>query len=166
MAPRITLANQTEGWRAALTRTTAAAVAAVAAAGPATIVRMYKGKQADANAAFQQDAAALAGQGYVPTSQSWAPGQWGRGAFMLAVFLFLFLIGILVFIYMLLFKPDGTLTVTYTRQQLASSSQMPPAARPTPVLVDRLSQLDQAKASGLVTDEEYAARRAKILDDA
>ena len=70
----ITLTNQTEGWRAVLTRTTAAAVAAVASAGPATIVRSYKGKQqADANHLFQQDAAALAAQGYLPTSQSWAP---------------------------------------------------------------------------------------------
>jgi len=74
----ITLTNATEGWRAVLTRTTPAAVAAVAMAGPATIVRAYKGKQqADANQAFQRDAAALAAQGYFPTSQG---GHRGSGA--------------------------------------------------------------------------------------
>ena len=32
----------------------------------------------------------------------------------MAILLFLLLVGILVFIYMLLVKPNGTLTVTYT----------------------------------------------------
>lgn len=167
----ITLTNPSEGWRAVLTRTTPAAIAAVAAAGPATIVRTYKGKQqADATQAFQQDAAALAVQGYSPTSQSWAPGQWGCGAFIVALLLFLILIGIFVIFYMLVVKPAGTLTVTYTRQAPSASPQQPsmPAQSPAAAVgvADRLSQLDQAKSAGLISDEEYAARRAKILDDA
>lgn len=36
-------------------------------------------------------------------------------AFTVALLLCLLLIGILVFIYMLVVKPDGTLTVTYSR---------------------------------------------------
>ena len=82
---------------------------------PQTIVRTYKAKSQQAAAAvFQADAATLAEQGYFPTSQSWAQGSWGCGAFLLALVLFLVLIGLLVFIYMLLVKPAGTLTVTYT----------------------------------------------------
>lgn len=81
-----------------------------------TLVRVYKAKsQADAVAQFQADATRLAFSGYRPVAQSWAQGQWGCGAFLLAVILFIVLIGILIFIYMLLVKPDGTLTVTYSR---------------------------------------------------
>jgi len=84
--------------------------------GKDVIVRVYKGRQQhDATNAFQKDAAKLAQQGYVPVSQSWAQGQWGCGAFLVAIVLFVVLIGILVFIYMLLVKPEGTLTVTYHR---------------------------------------------------
>jgi uncharacterized membrane protein YdbT with pleckstrin-like domain len=42
----------------------------------------------------------------------------------------------------------------------------PPAAEPTPTSVtDRLKQLDDLKAQGLVNAEEYEAKRAKILED-
>lgn len=61
-------------------------------------------------------AAMFAAAGYVPVSQSWAPGSWGCGAFLVALLLAFVLVGILVFIYMLLVKPAGTLTVTYQRQ--------------------------------------------------
>ena len=77
------------------------------------IVMTYKGSQEAATAAFQADAAKLAAQGYVPTSQSWAPGAYGCGSFLVALLLCIVLIGILVFIYMLFVKPDGTLSVTY-----------------------------------------------------
>ncbi len=84
--------------------------------GPATLVRTYKGKLDEATRAFQIDAANLAQQGYTPTNQMYTPGSWGCGAFLLALLLFLILVGILVFIYMILVKPAGTLTVTYTKQ--------------------------------------------------
>jgi hypothetical protein len=89
------------------------------------IVRVYKGRQQrDAIGAFQKDAAKLAHQGYVPMSQSWAQGQWGCGAFLVAIVLFVVLIGILVFIYMLLVKPEGTLTVTYHRMSSPMGAPM------------------------------------------
>ena len=82
---------------------------------PLTIVRVYKGgQQRDANRAFARDAEDLAPLGYVVTSQSWAQGQWGCGAWLFALLLCVLLIGILVFLYMLIVKPAGTLTVTYT----------------------------------------------------
>ena len=81
---------------------------------PTVVVEVYKGRNIqDATAKFQQDAMALAESGYVPTSQSWAQGSWGCGAFLVALVLAFVLVGILIFIYMLLVKPEGTLTVTY-----------------------------------------------------
>lgn len=77
------------------------------------IVRTYTGSQSGAAAAFQKDAQRLAEQGYFPVSQNWAQGSWGCGAFIVALLLCLILVGILVFIYMLIVKPAGTLTVTY-----------------------------------------------------
>jgi Uncharacterised protein family UPF0547 len=77
------------------------------------IVKTYKGNQARAIELFQADAAKMAAQGYVPTSQSWAPGAYGCGSFLLALLLCVVIIGLLIFIYMLLVKPEGTLSVTY-----------------------------------------------------
>ena len=78
------------------------------------IVRTYKARNQDAAARlFEADAARLAQQGYYPVAQSWAQGSWGCGAFLVALLLAVVLIGILIFIYMLLVKPSGTLTVTY-----------------------------------------------------
>ncbi len=48
--------------------------------------------------------------------------------------------------------------------QWPQQSVAPPAAPAT--LADRLTQLEQAKAAGLVTDDEYAAARDKILANA
>jgi hypothetical protein len=80
------------------------------------IVRTYHGTQGSATAAFRRDAEKLAQQGYVPMSQVWAPGSWGCGAFAIALLLCLLLIGFLIFIYMLIVKPGGVLTVTYQYQ--------------------------------------------------
>ena len=77
------------------------------------VVRIYKGSQSEATAAFQKDAVIMAAHGYVPTSQTWTPGEYGCGSFLVALLLCLLVIGILVFIYMLIVKPPGTLTVTY-----------------------------------------------------
>jgi hypothetical protein len=77
-------------------------------------IRTYKGRnQADAMAAYQAGAAEMATQGYFPVSQSWAPGAYGCGSFLVALLLCFILVGVLVFIYMLIVKPEGTLTVTY-----------------------------------------------------
>jgi Short C-terminal domain len=133
---------------------------------PPTIVRTYRGsQQADTAAPFRSDAAELAKYGYAPTTQSWAQGQWGGGAFLVALLLCIVLIGILVFIYMLIVKPEGTLTVTYAKAG-SPATETPPVEAPATgplTLSDRLAQLDEARASGLVTPEEYEAKRAEVL---
>ncbi|MGA2029591.1 MAG: hypothetical protein ABSG87_05935 [Verrucomicrobiota bacterium] len=77
------------------------------------IVRIYRGSQEAATVAFQADAAKMAKQGYFPISQTWAPGAYGCGSFLLALLLCIVLIGIIVFIYMIIVKPPGALSVTY-----------------------------------------------------
>lgn len=129
---------------------------------PATIVRVYKGKQqGDAVRAMEPDAERLGAQGYYPTSQSWAQGQWGCGAFLVAVILMIVLVGILVFIYMLLVKPDGSLTVTYSLRV-----ETPPPAPPEPPQQDiavTLTHLAALRDGGLITAEEYNAKKAELL---
>jgi hypothetical protein len=78
-----------------------------------TMVRQYRGSQYNATIAFRHDAETMAKQGYYPISETYAPGSYGCGSFLVALLLCFILIGILVFIYMLIVKPDGTLTVTY-----------------------------------------------------
>ncbi|MBM9521292.1 hypothetical protein JWG39_15850 [Desulforhopalus vacuolatus] len=77
------------------------------------VTKTYTGSQVRATSAFQADAGKMAEQGYFPTSQTWAPGSYGCGAFLLALIFCIVIIGILIFIYMLIVKPDGTLSVTY-----------------------------------------------------
>jgi hypothetical protein len=137
---------------------------------PATLIRVYAGaQQADALAAFQQEARELAKEGYHPVSQSWAQGQWGCGAWLVALVLCLVLIGLLVFVYMLIVKPAGTLSVTYMRNPIVAAPTPEPAATPAASgqgsIRDRLAQLDEMHGAGVVTEEEYAAKRAKILDE-
>jgi hypothetical protein len=79
-----------------------------------TVVKTYTGSQEQATSKYRADAAKMAMQGYVPTNQVWSAGSYGCGSFLFALLLCLVLIGILVFIYMLIVKPAGTLTVTYT----------------------------------------------------
>jgi hypothetical protein len=79
-----------------------------------------------------RDAEKLARQGYVPVSQSYAPGRWGCLAFLIALALCVILIGILVFVYMLIVEPDGTLTVTY---HLQPQTPAPSVDAPQPALV-------------------------------
>jgi len=77
------------------------------------IVKTYKGNKEKATASFKKDADKMAEKGYFPTTQSWAEGTWGCLAFLFALLLFVVIIGILIFIYMLIVKPEGTLSVTY-----------------------------------------------------
>lgn len=127
--------------------------------GDKTIIRMYRGhNQADAVAAMQIEAAELAEQGYRVSAQSWAAGSWGCGAFFLAVVLFLVLIGILVFLYMLLVKPDGTLTVTYTLER-----DPRPPLDPSLAITDQLKKLGELRDAGVLTPEEFEAKKAQLL---
>jgi hypothetical protein len=96
---------------------------------PGTIVRTYKGKQqADANHEFAKEAEKLSRDYYYPTTQSWAQGQWGCGAWLIAVACILLVgFGLLVIAYMLIVKPSGTLTVTYEHR--------PPAPPPVTTVI-------------------------------
>lgn len=77
------------------------------------VVKTYSGDRGEAARAFEVDAAKMAAKAYFPTSQTWVEGSWGAGSFLGALLLCLILVGIIVFIYMLIVKPDGTLSVTY-----------------------------------------------------
>jgi hypothetical protein len=89
---------------------------------------------------YQADAARLASQGYFPVSQSWAPGSYGCGAFLLALLLCVVLIGILVFVYMLIVKPDGTLSVTYEWRGVAPvvEAYLPSAEKTCPKCAEQV----------------------------
>jgi len=78
-----------------------------------TVVKTYTGSQEQATSKYRADAEKMALHGYVPTNQVWTAGSYGCGSFLVALLLCFVLIGILVFIYMLIVKPAGTLTVTY-----------------------------------------------------
>lgn len=77
------------------------------------IVKTYKGSQSVATAEFKKDAVAMSKKGYFPTTQNYSQGSYGCGAFILALVLCFVIVGVLIFIYMLIVKPDGTLSVTY-----------------------------------------------------
>lgn len=90
------------------------------------IVKTYQGRQEAAQRAYLKDAAKMAKKGYFPADDRWEDGKWGAGQFFLALLLCLILIGIIVFIYMLLVKPPGKLTVTYNHrsaQEIASLAE-------------------------------------------
>lgn len=91
-----------------------------------TIVKTYRGREQAATQAFRADAAALAAKGYHPTSQQYVPGSYGCGSFIVAALLCFVLIGIIVFIYMLVVKPPGVLTVTYEYRPPATQQAGPP----------------------------------------
>lgn len=77
------------------------------------LVKTYKGSEATAIVASERDAIFLKTQGYYPIAQSYQKGQWGIGAFIFALILCVILIGVIALIYMVIVKPNGTLTVRY-----------------------------------------------------
>jgi hypothetical protein len=119
------------------------------------------------------EAAVLQRYGYAPASQTYAEGVWGCGAWFLAFLALFLLVGIIILVYMAVNRPDGVLTVVYERRVPATTAvqtvSMPPVPdratlAPPPSVRDRLGELDGLRADGLITDEEYAARRAAILE--
>jgi len=148
------------------------------------IVKTYRGSQDEATRLFQEDVEAMAVKGYFPTSQSYAPGSYGCGTFLLALILCILVIGILILIYMLLVKPDGVLSVTYEFRGTAASraqdektcpkcaEQIKSAARvcrfcgykfdPTPILAAEASVREAAQkkaATARAIREETLAHR-------
>lgn len=85
------------------------------------ITKSYIGRQDKANSLFHADSIKMAESNYYPTTQNWSQGQYGCGAFLLALALCFIVIGILVFIYMLIVKPAGTLTVTYKLKETSDT---------------------------------------------
>jgi hypothetical protein len=92
------------------------------------VIEEYKGNEAQSRKEFLKDAERKAKKGYVPVSENYTPGKYGVGAFILALLLCLVLIGILVFIYMLIVKPAGTLTVTYELKDTSNERTCPKCA--------------------------------------
>jgi len=55
---------------------------------------------------------------------------------------------------------NGYLTVTYERESAGAT------ANASGTLVDRLTQIAEVRRLGLITEEEFAAQRQRILDSA
>ena len=51
----------------------------------------------------------------------------------------------------------------YDQQQAAAAQAPPPAAAGTDDTLDQLKELGELKAAGILTEEEFAAQKAKIL---
>lgn len=49
------------------------------------------------------------------------------------------------------------------QQQYAAAPPPPPAAAPEPDPIERLKELGELHDSGVLTDEEFAAQKAKVL---
>jgi hypothetical protein len=158
-----------------------AAGAASGGAMPAPVVRRYRGNSRSASEAFQVDAASMASAGWYPTTQTYVPGQWGCGAWVIAFVLLVFVIGILVLAYMIAVRPDGELIVTYesrgpqpgSAQPAATATATPatpagetPAATETaasPDPVEQLRRLGELRDAGLITPDEFEAKKTEIL---
>jgi Short C-terminal domain len=97
------------------------------------------------------------------TGQSWAPGSYGCGAFLLALLLAFVLIGVFIFLYMLFVKPDGTLSVIYVRRDPIPARRVSPQPSGGGDPAVRLAQLSALLKAGAITEDEYAAKRAEIL---
>nr|WP_314621882.1 zinc ribbon domain-containing protein [uncultured Noviherbaspirillum sp.] len=80
-----------------------------------TVVKTYQGRERDAMEEFRRDAEKMAAQGFHPISQTYAPGTYGCLSFLAALALCFILIGFVIFVYMIIVKPAGTLTVTYAK---------------------------------------------------
>jgi hypothetical protein len=63
--------------------------------------------------AYHRDASLLLDQGYEPTGQHYIEGQWGFVMAFVATVTIPLLIGVIVWAYLLVKRPIGTLTVTY-----------------------------------------------------
>jgi hypothetical protein len=77
------------------------------------LTRKYVGDQLHAIEYSEVDAAFLAKEGYYPRFQTWTEGPSRWGLFTLALLSSIVFIGLLIFIYMLLTRPPGSLNTTY-----------------------------------------------------
>lgn len=80
------------------------------------LVRTYAGNnQGEAAARFGEDAVRLATEGWAPVAQVWVADDWPQSAYIAAVILVIFVIGIFLLMLFSIIKPVRTLMVTYQR---------------------------------------------------
>jgi len=85
--------------------------------GSPIFIRGYEGRTYDdVIQAFHDDAVMLLGEGYEPAGQHYVEGDWSVLRAVLATLLLFFFVGIVLWLQMLLWRPVGTLTVTYVRR--------------------------------------------------
>ncbi len=81
------------------------------------MVRTYAGNnQAEAAARFGEDAVKLATDGWAPVTQVWVADDWPQSAYIAAMILVIFVIGIFLLVAFSFIKPVRTLMVTYRRE--------------------------------------------------
>jgi hypothetical protein len=95
---------------------------------PPVMTRTYRGTPSEGEVLRSAEADVLARHGYLQSSQSYVEGKWGFGSYLAALLLCFVVVGFLILVYMLIMKPPGTLTVTYTRAEAAPA----PTRAPTP----------------------------------
>lgn len=139
--------------------------------------RKYVGQTQDiARRAYEAEAQALVPAGYRSVTQTYKEGAWSSSTWLVALLLIFFGIGLLVAFYLVLYRPEGTLVVTYARGDAAAapvtadagpgedaSAPPPPPGAPRSQLADRLAELASAHGAGLMTDAEFERRRAEII---
>jgi hypothetical protein len=89
----------------------------------AVISRYFKGTPQATATDAAEFLAHITPLGWTETGRTYTTGSWGCGPFLVALLLAIVLIGIIVFLYLLIVKPAGTLVVTYSR---AETPKTPP----------------------------------------
>jgi len=125
------------------------------------IVKTYRGNEEGAIALFKNDSKLMAEKGYFPKNQVWVPGRYSGFSFFIAIILCIVLVGILIFLYMLIVKPDGALTVTY---ELAEAEQKTNSEHNGILVSDEIKKLSELHNSGILTDDEFTAQKQKLLN--
>ena len=87
------------------------------------IVKTYRGSPVAAHQYFIDDSVYFSKKGYRVCSEHWQDGQWGCGAFILAIVLCFFIVGFFIFLYLLIVKPAGSLIVTYELEETTKSKE-------------------------------------------
>jgi hypothetical protein len=113
--------------------------------GPVVVINYPGRTQADAASHYAAHASKMAALGYRPVAQSWAEGRPGVGR-VLAIGVFASSI-----------KPNGYLTVTYHKVESTSGETVPQDPFTT------IRQLGMLRSEGLISDEEFEAKKAEIL---
>jgi hypothetical protein len=83
---------------------------------PAIVMRSYTARGPVAMAMFAAEAPIFEQFGYITTSHSWIPNEWGPGWLAIALVLVPLLIGLVILLIMAAVKPAGTLIVIYRHE--------------------------------------------------